>query len=72
MEALVDKFLSELEEVEYKDESKEALTVDWNMEEFKQVLREVVKDVNDEILTVDWNVEEFKETLEEVVREVVL
>ncbi|MDI3117572.1 hypothetical protein QJK47_18005 [Clostridioides difficile] len=72
MEVLVDKFLSKLEEVECTDESKEALTVDWNMGEFKQVLREVVKDVNDEILTVDWNVEEFKETLREVVREVVI
>lgn len=72
MEVLVDKFLSKMEEVECTDESKEALTVDWNMGEFKQVLREVVNDVNDEILTVDWNVEEFKETLREVVREVVI
>ncbi|OJT90583.1 hypothetical protein BM534_02395 [Clostridioides difficile] len=45
MEVLVDKFLSKMEEVECTDESKEALTVDWNVEEFKETLREVVREV---------------------------
>ncbi|HGS9151989.1 hypothetical protein KWW51_14095 [Clostridioides difficile] len=72
MEILIDKLLNELDKVECEDKNKEALAIDWNMEEFKQVLREIVEEVNNEILTVDWNVEEFKETLREVVGEVVI
>lgn len=45
MELLVDKFLRELDKAECDETGKEALVVDWNMEEFKQVLREVVREV---------------------------
>ncbi|HBG1230856.1 TPA: hypothetical protein KPG58_000733 [Clostridioides difficile] len=41
MELLIDKLLSKRDEVE----SEEVLTIDWNMKEFKDKLKEVIEEV---------------------------
>ncbi|HGT0320988.1 MULTISPECIES: hypothetical protein [unclassified Clostridioides] len=41
MELLIDKLLSKRDEVE----SEEVLTIDWNMKEFKEKLKEVIEEV---------------------------
>ncbi|EIS9703495.1 hypothetical protein [Clostridioides difficile] len=45
MELLIDKFLSKLDEVECEEVDKEALVIDWNIEEFKEILKEAIEGV---------------------------
>ncbi|VIF00075.1 hypothetical protein [Clostridioides difficile] len=45
MELLIDKFLSKLDEVECEEMDKETLVIDWNIEEFKEILKEAIEGV---------------------------
>ncbi|MCC0648472.1 hypothetical protein [Clostridioides sp. ZZV15-6598] len=45
MEFLVDKFLRKLDKAECEEADKEALVVDWNIEELKEVLKEAIDGV---------------------------